>query len=47
MMNMDKFDSVKPFHEYLNILPFKGNMETFTRKVHVETSKCCLPKLNI
>ena len=25
MMNMDKFDSVKPFYEYLNILPFKDN----------------------
>ena len=25
MMNMDKFDSVKPFHEYLNMLLFKGN----------------------
>ena len=27
MMDMDKFDSVKPFYEYLKILPFKDNMK--------------------
>ena len=32
MMNMDKFDSVKPFYEYLNILPFKDNMKLLQRK---------------
>ena len=32
MMNMDKFDSVKPFYEYLNILPFKDNMKLLKGK---------------
>ena len=32
MMNMDKFDSVKPFYEYLNILPFKDNMKLLQGK---------------
>ena len=27
MTDMDKFDSVKPFYEYLKILPFKDNMK--------------------
>ena len=31
-MNMDKFDSVKPFYEYLNILPFKDNMKRLQGK---------------
>ena len=29
IMDMDKFDSVKPFYEYLKILPFKDNMKVF------------------
>ena len=29
---MDKFDSVKPFYEYLNILPFKDNMKLLQGK---------------
>ena len=29
---MDKFDSVKPFYEYLNILPFKNNMKLLQGK---------------
>ena len=32
MMDMDKFDSVKPFHEYLKILQFKDNMKLIQRK---------------
>ena len=32
MVNMDKFDSVKPFYEYLNILPFKDNMKRLQGK---------------
>ena len=32
MMNMDKFDSVKLFYEYLNILPFKDNMKLLQGK---------------
>ena len=39
--------TVKPFYECLEIFPFKDNMKTFTRKVHLETSKCCPPKLHI
>ena len=31
MMNMDKFDSVKPFYEYLNILPFKDNINFYKK----------------
>ena len=31
-MNMDKFDSVKPFYEYLNLLPFKDNMKLLQGK---------------
>ena len=27
MIDMDKFDSVKPFSEYLKILPFEDNMK--------------------
>ena len=32
MMDMDKFDSVKPFYEYLKILPFKDNMKLLQGK---------------
>ena len=32
MMNMDKFDSVKPFYEYLNIFPFKDIMKLLQGK---------------
>ena len=32
MMNMDKFDSVKPFYEYLHILQFKDNMKLLQGK---------------
>ena len=32
MMNMDKFDSVKLFYEYLNVLPFKDNMKLLQGK---------------
>ena len=32
MMNMDKFDSMNPFYEYLNILPFKDNMKLLQGK---------------
>ena len=32
MMNMDKFDFVKRFYEYLNILPFKNNMKRLQGK---------------
>ena len=32
MMNMDKFDSVKLFYEYLNILLFKDNMKLLQGK---------------
>ena len=32
MMDMDKFDSVKPFYEYLKILPFKDNMKLLLGK---------------
>ena len=32
MMNMDIFDSMKPFYEYLNILPFKDNMKLLQGK---------------
>ena len=31
-MDMDKFDSVKPFYEYLKILPFKDNMKLLLGK---------------
>ena len=31
-MNMDKFNSAKLFYEYLNILPFKGNMKLLQGK---------------
>ena len=31
MINIDKFDSAKPFYEYLNILPFKENMKEHER----------------
>ena len=32
MRDMDKFDSVKPFYEYLQILPFKDNMKLLQGK---------------
>ena len=32
LINKDKFDSVKPFYEYLNILPFKDNMKLLQGK---------------
>ena len=32
MMDMDKFNSVKPSYEYLNILPFKDNMKLLQGK---------------
>ena len=33
MMNIDKFDSAKPFYEYLKILPFKDNMKLLQGKL--------------
>ena len=33
MMDMNKFDSVKPFYEHLNILPFKDKMKLLQRKI--------------
>ena len=34
MMGMDKFDSVKPFYEYLKmILPFKDDMKILPVKI--------------
>ena len=32
MMDMDKFDSVQSFYEYLKILPFKDNMKLLQGK---------------
>ena len=32
MIGINKFDFVKPFYEYLKILPFKDNMKLFQGK---------------
>ena len=32
MMDIDKFDAVKPFYKYLKILPFKNNMKLLQGK---------------
>ena len=45
MMNMDKFDSLKPFNEYLNMLSFKDNIKLLQGKFMWKLVNAVCPNL--
>ena len=43
MMNVEKFDSVKPFYEYFHVRPFKDNMKLIQGKFMWELVNAVCP----